>query len=45
MVTKVEYNEDQSVEQCIIEAVITKQEYTINWRDLKDSAQWQQGWK
>lgn len=44
IITKVEFDEDKNVIQCIIEAVINNNEYEINWRDLKDKQQWRLGW-
>jgi len=44
-VIKVTFDEDQRVELCVIQAVFTQKEYTINWRDLKDSQQWKLGWQ
>lgn len=45
VVAEVEYGEDHSVLACVIEAVMSKQQYPIEWRDLKDSSQWSQGWQ
>lgn len=45
IITSVEFDEEGRVTECIIEAVMTKQERDINWRDLKDPAQWKMGWK
>jgi tryptophan-rich hypothetical protein len=45
VVTKVIVDENQSVTQCIIEAVMSHNEYGINWRDLKSSTQWKIGWQ
>lgn len=45
IVTKVTFDEDQKVVDCIIEAAMTKNEYTINWRDLKNSSHWLLGWQ
>jgi tryptophan-rich hypothetical protein len=45
VITKVEFDEDQIVTHCIIEAVMTHNEYTIDWRDLKISDKWLVGWK
>ena len=45
VITQVTFDEDQSVVGCIIEAVISRKEYDIQWRDLKDNAQWKLGWK
>ena len=43
-ITEVEFDEDKAVIRCIIQAVITLNEYEINWRDLKQPAIWRQGW-
>lgn len=45
IVTKVSFNEFQQVTDCIIEAVMTKNEYSINWRDLKSEYLWTIGWR
>lgn len=45
MVTMVEFDEEQNVINCVIEAIINKNEYTINWRDLKAKENWIMGWK
>ncbi|MCF2950437.1 TIGR02450 family Trp-rich protein [Paraglaciecola aquimarina] len=45
VVIAVEINEDQQVTECIIQAVMTKSEYAIDWRDLKMSDNWLMGWK
>ncbi len=45
MVTEVEFNEDQTVAACRIEAVISKRVYDIDWRDLKDATKWRLGWQ
>ncbi len=45
IVTKVTFNEDQQVIECVIEAVLTNNEYLINWRELKLSDKWAVGWK
>jgi len=44
-VIKVTFDDDQNVIECIIQAVMSNNEYEINWRDLKDSAMWKLGWK
>ncbi|MCG7531370.1 TIGR02450 family Trp-rich protein [Psychrobium sp. MM17-31] len=44
-IIQVDYDEEQRVEQCIIQAVINNNEYAINWRDLKDPKQWKLGWQ
>ncbi|MBU2870392.1 TIGR02450 family Trp-rich protein [Colwellia sp. E2M01] len=45
IVTKVIFNDEQQVTDCVIEAVMTKNEYSINWRDLKSTDLWVLGWK
>lgn len=45
MITEVEFDEEGDVIHCLIEAVMTKNERAIDWQDLKDESQWQQGWK
>ncbi len=44
-VTKVVYDEDKRVVECNIEAIMTRRVFDIDWRNLKDSLRWQQGWK
>ena len=45
VVSIVEFDEDQRVIKCVMEAVISRNEYVIHWRDLKDSNLWKVGWK
>jgi tryptophan-rich hypothetical protein len=45
IITEVEYDEDSAVVSCLIEAIMSKRSIHIQWRDLKDTAQWVQGWK
>ncbi len=45
MVTRVSYDEDQRVELCELEAVMTGRVQAIDWRSLKDNSKWQQGWR
>lgn len=45
MVTEVEFDEDERLIGCSIEAVMSKRVFEIEWRDLKDQTQWLQGWK
>ncbi len=44
IVTKVTFDEDRKVSECIIEAVMSKNAHAINWRDLKDSHHWCTRW-
>ncbi len=45
VVTLVKFNEEQQVTDCVIEAVMTKNEYAINWRELKSNEHWRIGWQ
>jgi tryptophan-rich hypothetical protein len=44
VITQVKFDEQHSVVECIIEAVMTHNEYSIDWRDLKHSHHWKLGW-
>jgi tryptophan-rich hypothetical protein len=45
VIIHVEYDDDQSVIECLIQAIINKQETSINWRELNNPEMWTQGWK
>lgn len=45
VITKVIFDDKQLVIECVIEAVISHNEYPINWRDLKNSLRWKIGWQ
>lgn len=45
LVSEVEFEEDGVVTSCKLEAVLSKKEYAIDWRDLKHREKWLQGWK
>ncbi|WP_105190307.1 MULTISPECIES: TIGR02450 family Trp-rich protein [unclassified Pseudoalteromonas] len=45
LVTEVEYDEDGTVLSCTLEAILSRNEYAIDWTELKDTSRWQQGWK
>lgn len=45
IVSRVRYNEDGDVTLCELEAVLTKRLENIDWRSLKDSNHWIQGWQ
>ncbi|WP_194435115.1 TIGR02450 family Trp-rich protein [Vibrio fluminensis] len=44
IISKVEFNEEQLVVACVLEAIMSKKEYSIDWRDLKNQENWLQGW-
>jgi tryptophan-rich hypothetical protein len=45
IVTKLIRDENEFVRQCIIEAVHSGREQTLDWQELQDSDTWLQGWK
>jgi tryptophan-rich hypothetical protein len=45
VITVVEFDEQKNVIECLITAVINHNEYSINWRDLKQSTLWRFGWQ
>ena len=45
LVTELEFDEDGDVVHCLIEAVISNRSEPIQWKELKNSANWLQGWK
>ena len=44
MITDVEVDEEGQVIGCEIEAVLSRRQMQIDWRELKDDARWLQGW-
>ncbi|ETI61360.1 TIGR02450 family Trp-rich protein [Marinomonas profundimaris] len=45
LVTKLIRDEEGTVIECILEAVINKNQYHMPWQALQSSDNWQQGWK
>ncbi|WP_105264728.1 TIGR02450 family Trp-rich protein [Pseudoalteromonas sp. T1lg76] len=45
LVSEIEFDEEGSVISCKLEAVLSKNEYLIDWTELKSQEQWLQGWK
>lgn len=46
VVVKVTFDEDGLVvEECVIEAVLTRRRHAIDWRELRDPARWAFGWQ
>jgi tryptophan-rich hypothetical protein len=45
LVTEVEFDEEDSVIACSIEAVMSKRSMPIQWQELKNISNWAQGWK
>jgi tryptophan-rich hypothetical protein len=45
LITAVEFDEDSNLTECIIEAIMSKREIAIDWRELKNQDKWLQGWK
>lgn len=44
-VSEVEFDDAGKVIQCRIEAVLTRRETAIDWRELTDPDRWRQGWR
>ena len=45
IISRVTFDEAGKVDVCELEAVLNKRVQQIDWRDLKDSNTWRQGWK
>jgi tryptophan-rich hypothetical protein len=45
IVTELIRDEDDIVRQCLIEAIHSGREQTLDWHELQDSEIWLQGWK
>ncbi|TYL46882.1 TIGR02450 family Trp-rich protein [Marinomonas sp. IMCC 4694] len=45
LVTQLIRNEADMVVDCIIEAVINRNQYQLPWQNLTSATDWQQGWK
>ncbi len=45
LVTAVNRDLADRVQSCIIEAVHSRRETEIDWRELKNDARWQHGWR
>lgn len=45
IVTKLEFDEDENVVSCEIEAVMTRRLAIVEWQELKNISNWIYGWK
>ena len=45
VIIKVKFDEDQKIIECVIQAVISNNEYHIDWRELKNNNLWKIGWQ
>ena len=45
LISELKYDENELISYCLIEAIISKNNESIDWNELKDSNKWQQGWK
>ena len=45
LISELEFDENDKVLHCLIEAVISNRVYSINLTELKESEHWIQGWK
>jgi tryptophan-rich hypothetical protein len=44
IVVKMIFDDDGAVEVCVIEAVIDRTQFSIDWKDLRQRTTWLQGW-
>lgn len=44
MVTRVVDGEGGRPAACVLEAVHSRREYLVDWRELADESRWRQGW-
>ena len=45
IISELQFDEDNKVMKCLIEAVISNRVQPINWKELKENEHWIQGWK
>ncbi|MFT7299657.1 MAG: tryptophan-rich hypothetical protein [Porticoccus sp.] len=45
LVIELELDEEGDVNHCVIESVISNRSEPIEWKELKNSDKWLQGWK
>lgn len=45
LVVKLVEDEQGDIQQCVIEAVYSRRQFTVDWRQLQDSGTWLQGWQ
>ncbi len=45
IVTKLIRETDETIVACELEAVINKNNYEMDWRELKDTKVWKMGWE
>lgn len=45
LVVSVEVDESQLIVECVLQSVMSKRDVIIQWRDLKNTTLWSQGWR
>lgn len=45
LVTRLLRDENENVTGCVLEAVMTHREQSLDWRALKDQSRWHTGWR
>ena len=45
LIKELEFDENNKVTHCLIEAIISNNKKLIDWEELKESQHWLQGWK
>ena len=45
MVVELDFDEEDKITHCLIEAVISNRSVSIQWQELKSNHHWLQGWR
>ena len=45
LITEVEFDEEGAIIHCLMEAVISRRSFPIEWRELRNNSEWITGWK
>ena len=45
IISEIEFDDENKVISCTIQAILTKRSAPFNWNDLKDENHWLHGWK
>lgn len=45
IVTELLRDEQETVIQCILQAVMTRRDYQMDWKQLQNEEHWRMGWK
>lgn len=45
VVSTITQDDDGAITECVVEALMSKRQTSIDWRTLKDPSLWRQGWQ